>query len=352
MTTKVLTGSLCRGSIFPAASWILHVGHVFLRRIACASLYLGRAAECFLWLSPLGTKTRTSTFPSLQLWGFVCARAHLVVYLSMWSSSVIAFDYLPLRRPKHLLSKSSVAEDASRWPCVIRASVCFPVDHRVRCTELQVVRLDLTDLNDVSVFFEMLCTANVCVAHFGPPCGTASRARERPLPPELAHIASPPLRSDSSPFGLDGLTASQAARVRSANLLYVVTLVSIWILSMRGSFLSCENPSSSLFWRVADLLAQDLPDPSAWSTLEDVHFHSCMWGSSRNKRTTFRATPGLCIGLAADCDGSHEHSSWTPSVTAQGVVFPTSGEAEYPRELASAYASFALVALQTKGLKA
>ncbi|CAE7379544.1 unnamed protein product [Symbiodinium microadriaticum] len=227
----------------------------------------------------------------------------------------------------------------------------LPVDHRVRCTELQVVRLDLTESNDVSVFLEMLCTANVCVAHFGPPCGTASRARERPLPPELAHITSPPLRSESSPFGLNGLTASQAARVRSANLLYVVTLVSIWILSVRGSLLSCENPSSSLFWRVADLLAQDLPDPSAWSTLEDVHFHSCMWGSSRNKRTTFRATPGLWNGLAADCDGSHEHSSWTPSVTAQGVVFPTSGEAEYPRELASAYASFALMALQTKGLK-
>ena len=227
----------------------------------------------------------------------------------------------------------------------------LPVDHRVRCNELQVVRLDLTDANDISVFLEMLCTANVCVAHFGPPCGTASRARERPLPSELAHIASPPLRSDSSPFGVQGLTASQAARVRSANMLYVVTLVSVWILSVRGSFLSCENPSSSLFWRVADLLAQDLPDPSAWSTLEDVHFHACMWGSSRNKRTTFRATPGLCTGLAAECDGSHEHSSWTPSATAQGVVFPTSGEAEYPRELASAYASFALTALQTKGLK-
>ncbi|CAE7454418.1 unnamed protein product, partial [Symbiodinium microadriaticum] len=104
----------------------------------------------------------------------------------------------------------------------------LPVDHRVRCNELQVVRLDLTDANDISVFLEMLCTANVCVAHFGPPCGTASRTRERPLPPELAHIASPPLRSDASPFGVQGLTASQAARVRSANLLYVVTLVSVW----------------------------------------------------------------------------------------------------------------------------
>ncbi|CAE7926611.1 unnamed protein product, partial [Symbiodinium necroappetens] len=227
----------------------------------------------------------------------------------------------------------------------------LPVDHRVRCNELQVVRLDLTDAQDVSVFLEMLCTANVCIAHFGPPCGTASRARERPLPPELAHVASPPLRSDEEPFGLQGLTASQAARVRSANQLYVLTLLSIWILSLRGSFVSCENPSSSLFWRVADLLAQDLPDPSAWHTLEDVHFHACMWGSDRAKRTTFRATPGLCSGLAVDCDGSHEHASWTPTVTAQGVVFPTAGEAEYPRELATAYSAFALTALQAKGLR-
>ena len=51
----------------------------------------------------------------------------------------------------------------------------LPVDHRVRCTGLQVLRLDLHDDHDVSIFLEMLSSANVCLAHFGPPCGTASR---------------------------------------------------------------------------------------------------------------------------------------------------------------------------------
>ena len=227
----------------------------------------------------------------------------------------------------------------------------LPVDHRVRCTGLQVLRLDLHDDHDVSVFLEMLSSANVCLAHFGPPCGTASRARERPLPPELAHVQACPLRSDESPFGLPGLRASQAARVQAANKLYVITLVSLWILHVRGALVSCENPTASLFWRVADILAQDLPDPSAWHSLEDVSFHACMWGSGRNKRTTFRATLGLCSGLRRDCDGSHEHLSWTPSVTAAGTIFPTSGEAEYPKELAEAYASFSVRALQARGLK-
>ena len=158
--------------------------------------------------------------------------------------------------------------------------------------------------------------------------------------PELAHVQACPLRSDESPFGLPGLRASQAARVQAANKLYVITLVSLWILHVRGALVSCENPTASLFWRVADILAQDLPDPSAWHSLEDVSFHACMWGSGRNKRTTFRATLGLCSGLRRDCDGSHEHLSWTPNVTAAGTIFPTSGEAEYPKELAEAYASF------------
>ncbi|CAE7227242.1 unnamed protein product [Symbiodinium sp. CCMP2592] len=76
-----------------------------------------------------------------------------------------------------------------------------------------------------------------------------------------------------------------------------------------------------------------------------------MWGSTRNKRTTFRATPGLCSGLRRDCDGSHEHLSWTPTATPSGVVFPTSGEAEYTKELAAAYAAFSLRALQLRGLR-
>eukprot|EP00439_Symbiodinium_sp_Y106_P007891 s14060_g1.t1 len=46
----------------------------------------------------------------------------------------------------------------------------LPVDHRVRCTGLQVLRLDLHDDHDVSIFLEMLSSANVCLAHFGPPC--------------------------------------------------------------------------------------------------------------------------------------------------------------------------------------
>ena len=134
MMTTVFTGNLCRGSIFPAASWILHVGRVFWPLIGCTSLCLGRDAEWSLWLPALGTKARTLTSPSLMLSVFVCAGAHHVVYPSMWNSWVIVCYYLPLpsarcpssaRRLRHWLSRSSVAEAACPWLCVTKASVCF-----------------------------------------------------------------------------------------------------------------------------------------------------------------------------------------------------------------------------------
>ena len=141
------------------------------------------------------------------------------------------------------------------------------------------------------------------------------------------------------------------ARVESANWLYAVTVLSIWILSLRGALVSCENPKRSLFWRVADLLAQDLPNPAAWFSLVDNVFHTCMFGSRRDKLTTLRATPGFCVSLNLLCDGAHVHESWTPTASKQSVIFPTSGEAEYTTELAQAYAADLHSVLLAKGVR-
>ena len=55
------------------------------------------------------------------------------------------------------------------------------------------------------------------VIHAGPPCGTASRARERPIPKALALRGAPqprPLRSEQYPLGLPNLTDYERQRSR------------------------------------------------------------------------------------------------------------------------------------------
>ena len=226
----------------------------------------------------------------------------------------------------------------------------LPIDKVRKSAAVQVVALDLTDPQDQLAFFELLSTANVCVAHFAPVCGTASRARERPAPPGL-QFAARPLRSSAHPLGRPGLSGAQAARVESANVLYAVTLAAMWLLCLRGALVSCENPTHSLFWRVADIMAQDLPDPMAWFALVDNVFDSCMYGGERRKATTFRASPGLCDVLRARCDSTHTHASWEPYNGPSGVVFPSAQEAAYPRLLAQAFAAEAHAALLQLGVQ-
>ena len=43
--------------------------------------------------------------------------------------------------------------------------------------------LDLTKENDISILLDVACHGAIVSAHFAPPCGTSSKARERPLPP-------------------------------------------------------------------------------------------------------------------------------------------------------------------------
>ena len=226
----------------------------------------------------------------------------------------------------------------------------IPVDHKPKCPDLQVVLLDLCKADDLQIFLEVVTTANVLSAHFAPVCGTASRAREKPLPPELSHIDSPPLWSDEHPFGLPGLAPHHKARVEAANSLYAVTVSAIWLLVKPGSKVSCENPSNSLFWRIADMLAQDLPDPTTWRRLTNIVFDMCMHGGERKKSTTFKSSPDFLEALQLACNGSHKRASWKPQAMGGSVIFPTAGEAEYPKLLAQRYTQAVHRALLREGV--
>ena len=72
------------------------------------------------------------------------------------------------------------------------------VDHEVDAPYAPVVTLDLTTKSGQDILKEILSSKRLVAVHFGLPCGTASKARDRPISQELQNrgVPSPaPLRS-------------------------------------------------------------------------------------------------------------------------------------------------------------
>jgi len=175
-------------------------------------------------------------------------------------------------------------------------------------------------------------------AHFAPSCGTASRARGRPLP-KLAKMGikvPKPLRSDQQPLGLDGLTGIDKVKAETANITYESTCVLIRLCHRFSIAVSVENPENSLFWKIpqiVDLMAE----LGGYVTL----FDNCCHGGTRKKGTSWWATVDWFTCLSARCDGSHFHQKWNAEIIDGKVVFPTHLEAAYPILLCERLASIA-----------
>lgn len=217
----------------------------------------------------------------------------------------------------------------------------LPIDKTSeRKPRAQLMQLDLTHPGDQEVVLHALCFGNVAASHLAPPCGTASQARNKPLPPHMSSIHSPPLRSNEHLLGLPDLRQSDRRRVATANILYAFTMLVVVVLHARSIITSIENPSSSYFWQIMSLFCESNPKAEhAWSALEDNHFQNCAFGADRNKWTCWRGTPAVFAALRKACPGNHSHKSWKPSLDEHGQpVFPTSQEAMYPKELCRQHA--------------
>ncbi|CAE7623604.1 bath-40 [Symbiodinium necroappetens] len=180
--------------------------------------------------------------------------------------------------------------------------------------------------------FLQTCVLTNRVFHFhgAPPCGTASRARDRPM--SSAEWGPPPLRSDRYPQGFPWLRGTWRDKVESANLIYLqMARFCEWLSSLNISW-SVENPERSYMWL--------LPE---WKHLRsqclDVVFDSCMWGSCRKKSTRFLTTCVEMLSLAKTCDNKHSHAGWQPVRNKSGVQYATAQEAAYPHELCQAMSS-------------
>ena len=198
-----------------------------------------------------------------------------------------------------------------------------------RRTGVAIHTLDLTKQSDLNILLDMVSRANIASAHFAPPYGTSSKARERPLPEGMEDVRAEPLRSIQYPLGLPGLQGTDAKRVAAANSLCLIV-----ILVIRGASVSTENPRNSYFWQIMEFFAkQNSWVLKIWHSLVDNISQACMYGSKHDKWTTIRATSGLYNDIRKECDGKHSHDSWKPTRSQSKVCFPTTSQAEYPKEL-------------------
>ena len=100
----------------------------------------------------------------------------------------------------------------------------FPVDHdfNVHKTAVSTISMNLQDERSQRTVENMLTTTRPAGIHLGLPCGTCSRARDKPLPNHFKgqFRDPPPLRDAFHLLGFDTLSGTQAAKVQAANELY------------------------------------------------------------------------------------------------------------------------------------
>ena len=196
-----------------------------------------------------------------------------------------------------------------------------------------IVNADLTTEAGQKIVWELVQQEHVMYVHLAPPCGTYTRARERPIPKWQLGLGAPnpqPLRSDERPEGLAPrhMTPLDSLKVQKGNeIANFCAKIANYCLDERKLF-SIENPSGSLIW--------EMPDMKAVCRREGVNmvdFHACMWGSSRDKRTTFMTNSKELESLRKQCNHQKwEHTAWGLRWDNEWK-FATQEECEYPKEL-------------------
>lgn len=206
------------------------------------------------------------------------------------------------------------------------------IDHMIdkRRVKGPVSKVDLSSRPGQRTVLEWLEADKVDAVMLAPPCGTASRAREIPIPRrhQLRKGMQPaPLRSDDEPMGLAHLQGVAKIKVQTANRLYSFTRKVINVCIRKGIPFICENPRRSLMWKTDPFL--DLPGECKFQ-----YVHSCMYGGKRRKSTAFLMNFSAS-NLMEECDNSHNHLPWglVQTELSSELKFSTSLETEYPSGL-------------------
>lgn len=164
-----------------------------------------------------------------------------------------------------------------------------------------VLRIDLATSHGQELLWRILKEPRVFAIHLGPPCGTSSRAREIKL---RSGFSPKPLRSVRFPDGLNNLSSRDRVRVDTANILYDLGGAIMAYATQNGILCTLENPARSHMWNTS-FLTKHLQ--SMKSSLHEVFFHHCAYGSKRRKRTKLLVNHQCFNGLQRGCDGTHQH---------------------------------------------
>jgi hypothetical protein len=154
----------------------------------------------------------------------------------------------------------------------------FGTDHiRNKQAAAQVVIADFTTDVGVNLLMQWLADEHVVGIFIAPPGGSASRARSIPLK-RKAPGDPRPLRSDRHPNGLPNLLFVDRVKVSKANKLYFLTAKLVQWAIEHGCLFCIENPQFSFFWQTTFI-------QSIIHLMDFTTFQSCMYGSTRPKRT-------------------------------------------------------------------
>ena len=150
-------------------------------------------------------------------------------------------------------------------------------NNKTRAPSKSTVMLDLANPFEVDQLLELLDSERdrLAVVFIAPPCGTASRARERKLSKwaRKGFRIPQPLRTDEFPDMKPGLLGRDRRKTELANQLYdQVTRIALSMID-KGVLVAIENPTNSLYWKTS--FFQSLRHAHAGF---DVDFHSCCHG--------------------------------------------------------------------------
>ena len=221
---------------------------------------------------------------------------------------------------------------------------------KARSCGVDILLLDLTNEHD----FQFLCNLiqaeheRICLVFISPPCGTASRARARPIKSSLlrGRQAPKPLRTDLHPDQKPGLTGTDKIKVELANQLYDAVTDLILFCDSLGLAVVVENPLNSLYWKTSYARRYLTCLPTIF-----VDFHNCARGGSRDKLTRFWCNCEWFCSLSVMCDKQHSHASWKPRLQDGVLVFPTAEEAAYPFILCERIVAATISAIEQLGCK-
>ena len=168
-------------------------------------------------------------------------------------------------------------------------------DHNRFEVKAPVTNMDLGLATSWDALRTVVDEERVICLHASPPSGTCSRARGIPLAD--GSPGPPPLRSGENSEGLAGLSATDQHKVTAANKLYAGMADFLWELMRLEVPFTVENPANSWLWEMPCM-------EGLVQACEFVNFHSCAYGSTRKKATSFLTNYAPFQALARSCPGT------------------------------------------------